>query len=600
MKRRASTNVIPISGFRRDHESADIVRVPVSKSSEVSKLKTTLGREGNHLVYLSTKKGERFSIAPDAVARRPNHGGSIEESALVRLLTILRNSNETPITVFLPGQEPQVTAILRSSFPSANFFKIRAPEAFPSTPSKVSFAVNLFGMRFSFESESIEVEGDAAVFTLPKVGYRRLTRGAPRKSGVPLRVQVARAGSKLPGELVDLSASGMAISVPDSGLKVGDCISLEVDAPGPKSFELRGLVVGIARDLLHLSVSVSKGDRKLWLTTLLEHQFDGISVGYDADRAWRCLEEFGYLDLLDSEEFRRSNEACRKNWKKRERKPEFFQPVACLGEELGGTYGIVEVTAGHWVQQCLSTKVDPRFLNVTAALYGAWPQYLLAANEPVWITTQFDSEKRWHNRFFSVFASEVANNPLFSRFVRHWHWTPSVPSFPKDKSVTMIPISRAPKKIQNRCETILRDYSKVECPMLSLEERRSGDHLCFAEAVFHEDKFMGFILFITSAEIINPFSVFHVGHVFAEGVTPEDRRKNTEILASAANERLRKLGLKSCAITHEYDVDPTNMLGSEYMYFCASEFQTHTEDLIPQFLSVAALNLAEMRVRNAG
>lgn len=598
----SNNNVIQLFARFRDPQTGAISEEIVEPSELISSAEDS---SGGRVVYIRNTVGEHYI---SKITKKEKNGVLVPQKLCTTGLSATALERFHGILKLLDNQSIQITStdgtsgtsllIKRSISPASAFFIVKKSAEEVAFTDRVYVSVDLHGMRFGFSTTILDQDKESLALNLPIEVFRKVARSSTRQSGDKVSV-LLNGQSSSEYKIKDLSTNGMALTVNKLSAEIGTKVDLEVTFNQKPGFKIQGLVVGHTVGTMHLSLNIHEEIRKDWTSCVLETQFPELKISHDPELAWKALTEFGYLDLLDTPDFREASNVCLNEWKKNEKNPNFFQPVVQKDSKLGGTYGIVQVLDGHWFQQCLATRIDPEYLKVTSALYSLWPQYIAATNSPTWITTQFDSEKKWHNRFFGVFANEVAHVPTFTRFVRHWFWSCKISPTTISKETRVLPHEEVSLEVSDTIHSIIKTYGSIEFSLLSTKTIRGIEHDISTKVVFDGPTFIGFIRFLQADRPLNPFSVFHVAHIFIANGDSSSRREWLKTLTVVAIDLIHSTGHKAGAITHDYDIEPDHGYLEEFEYFCGIEFQTHTEELIGEFLSVTALSCADMELRHA-
>jgi len=129
---------------------------------------------------------------------------------------------------------------------------------------------------------------------------------------------------------------------------------------------------------------------------------------------------------------------------------------------------------------------------------------------------------------------------------------------------------------------------------------RNSEHFAFTElfiSLQKDAKTVAIGKIVTSTLEINPFSVFNCIHlnIFEEAVA--NSSNDTRDIIAAANNFMVERGLKRCALTLDYNLDPEQVDAPGYSYFCESRCLVAHSDLLPSVMSNNALAFADIKSR---
>jgi hypothetical protein len=532
------------------------------------------------------------------VAGVTSTGGTkrIEASALNRLCTLLQRDRDITLEIQTnrTSFSSRITPIRTAT--ASDFFVCEINKENMFVDRDVIVVAHLLGMAYTFKAFVLDRGEDELALSLPKTAARFLRRFVPRVVG---SWDVKIGSQKTPAKLVNLSPLGVCIQIESDGDKIDNWTEIQVSLSSHLSGEVDtfGLVVSKRDRFLHILLAGTNSGMKRRFYSLASETYKTFQFREDPEEAWNCLGRFKYLELMEGDVISSVKDDCVLAWLGLRESDNSFQPVAFSGAEAVGTIGAIQAGSDHWVPHALATKVDRSLIDVSSALYMAWPNFLLSLSYPLWMSTWYDANKPWHNRFYQVFIKENSDNPDVVTFVRQYYLATSLrDAHPNEIQIVDLGQEPVPNK---QAETTWKNRwgRMARSPALKLERKTDfGFRHSFGE-IRQECKSIGLYKIVTSENDVNPFCVLQSIHI---NLFEENSRGNEQIVrqvVSAALHYMKGLGLKRAALTLDYDVILKNPSSLGLAHFGEMRCLATSAPLLPALTSNNALSFADMKIR---
>lgn len=526
----------------------------------------------------------------------------IEPSALNRLRTILQRDSGISIDLRISRTTVSATIKALQQATAGSFFACELTEARLFAEREVIVVVYVLGMAYSFKAFVLDRTGNELAMSLPTHATRFLRRFTPRING-SWEVHLGET-LETKARLVNFSPLGICVELPE-GMKVErwDELKLLLCNENSSKVNTYGLVMAVSEQRIHLLLSGTPQDMKTRYYMLGYKQYEPFLFREDPEKSWECLERFKYLELMEGRVLASIKSDCLTAWHELKESDASFQPVAYYKNEPVGTIGAIQAATDHWVPHALSTKVDPSLIDVSSALYMSWPNYLLSLARPLWMSTWYDANKPWHNRFYHVFIKEHEDNQNVVSFVRQYYLAPVLQSFPGQKiQLILSRLVAQPKERATPTDGITSWQERWgvmgKAPVLKLESKEGSIFSHSFGEIREDGKCVGMFKLVTSPKEVNPFCVLQAIHlnVFDEAVRSQPEW--IDEMVKSASSFLLNMGLKRAAITLDFDLTVSDPKAIGVAYFGEMRCLATVSPLLPALTSNNALSFADMKARS--
>jgi len=492
---------------------------------------------GTALIYLIEQSGNQYCLGDwifnGNVGRKSKaledadvDQSLVEPSALKRLHLLLQNDETIEVELKIGSNVINGKIAPLSITTEASFFTLKIEQSLGigSICENSIAIVRVNKMSYSFKVHVIDedLENFAFAIALPKVVSRILRRHIPR-SDKSIAISVSIGNAYIPIKVLNFSPTGLCLSREEVIRSLGklDEVKIRFTCEGRNTIDSCALIVGVSTDRLHLTLSGIEQSVKEKFFLLFRESVEQFEMVEDPETSWKCLEDNGYLGLINDAKLYELKEAAITAWKELEKSPSFFMPsILEAGKTVAiGTIGIAKVSDQEWIPHSLATKVDPRYIGASSSLYCSWPYYLLSQQTPLWVSTWYNANKPWHNRFYQVFLTENKNSRECFSFVRRHYLF-------RDSERLEGLLSDTDNLIEVSASEVEKFYAqkyKLNLASPIMFERNSGLRNGPVEKkwfVFYEkEKPIFYIRTIFSKLCINPLGMFNILHVDS---TPND------------------------------------------------------------------------------
>lgn len=522
----------------------------------------------------------------------------LEASALSRLHVVLQRHSAVEVAIDTASGSFQGHCVPLEFATASPIFRTKINSSAQLEPeSQVTLRTSVNGMLFAFETRLLAASDRELVFKLPDSTYRQVRRTVPRKAATNFQIRINQALTK--HRVLDFSPTGICFEcLSDEIPKQWEEISISLGSDSEEE-SAQALVMSTDGTKVRAIIGAGQSRHKDFFYKIWNQMEENLEFSENPLESWTCLRDFGYLDLLEGGLLRNVEEACLNAWESTKNSPSVFHPVVHVDRKICGTIAAAEVTEDHWVPHSLATKVDPTLVDVSAALYIGWPLYLLSQSRPLWFSTWYDANKKWHNRFYQVFIREQKNNPDCFTFVRHWFWNADLKRIPSANNISTQVLVKS-NSSDAAAASVWQNRYGDQCLRIPAIALRTTEYFAFKETAvsfFKGENVVAIGKVVTSALEINPFSVLNCIHLNIFGEKTINQQHEVLDIITAANNFMAACGLKRCALTLDYDTPPNFATDLGYNYFSEIRCLTSQSDLLPSLMSNNALSFADIKTR---
>ena len=565
-------------------------------------------KDGIANVYLNIKDnyyplgGWHFK---NGIGKRPNYlkleneAIKVEQSAINRINSLLQNKDG--LTFFIYDENGFVNFAYNRKIehaPQSPIFVLENDYEAEKLLQKTYYIVlELYGYMYSFILRPIETEGHKISAYLPSNISRILRRSLDRKMKGHIQFKM-KAPHDCGLKLKDISPLGAGFYLEEKCefKKWGEVlISFE---SSKHTIDVPAIAVGQEDNFLHVVFSGNHEKLKERFY-LIEGVLDShIELEEDPEAAWECLDENGYLELLEEGLLKTVKDDCIKSWKEEIEDNKSLFPVAKEEGSPIGTIASIKTGEKHWMPHSLAAKVDSRYLEVTSKLYQSWPSYILSQAEPSWCSTWYDSDKRWHNRFYEVFIKEHQDSANLTTFVRHWFWAPEFDNNLNNKTdYKLVNYSDLDELSIKKIHKMWSDrYGKTahRSPMLQLKEEQYYMFEHYPLIILSGEEIVGVIIFYLGKKEFNPFSILNSAHIniFDENIY-NAKGSLSEIINITRYHLYNKNKIRG-AITVDFNAPLSEFDNTEFRYFCKAKCLSFGSIFLPSLMSNNSLCFTDM------
>lgn len=561
--------------------------------------------DGIYYIFIQID-GHRFSLGQKEIKNTSlNHvedlalDSALEKSAKDRFTKFLQIPSKNELTFSYKGEVFTAEVMDTSAYDAVEFFMLKIPEEISMILSgeSLDFSLNLFGSNFHFNSIALEFEKSSQSLAVkyPSSVIRSLKRRVSRLKNEKFSIELSNESF----DVIDISSLGARISVKGSNaINVGDHFTAKVKCGEKELFETSMLVISEAGIMRSLSFAHDKCMQKQAVYKLYSEVMEEFEFGENNQDAWKCLDDFGYLGLLEGDILKKSKQNFIDALSDIESNDKILHPVAYRNGIPKGTIGAVKIRSNQWMPLNLSSSTDINDLFATKFMYLSWPTIMLTENMPNRFTTWYDSNMKWHNRFYQVFAEENKNSKHLVVADKHWFVAQNFKDNEVNQSIEISSDSTSEQlEIRLKEQWVERYNRQILSPAFDLEISIFNDIRDSFYYINYQNKSVGILKSITSNNGVSPTGIINCFHInIFQNELRQDREFLTEVTKHVGQLALN-LGLEKAAFTFCVDLNK-DYIEQEWMHYLGmGRCLSADNSLLPSLLSNNILSFENIKLR---